>query len=71
MLEAVINGDALQALAVMPVGVDVGNVAIFCEILLVPVVERAPAWVSELVDHRLRAEVVFDEQLDCPQLIFP
>ena len=61
MLEVVIHGDALQAFAVMPVGVDVGNVVAVGEVFLVPVVERSPAWVAEFVNYRLRAEIVFDE----------
>lgn len=36
-----------------------------------PVVERSPAWVAELVDDGLRAEVVFYEELDCLKLVFP
>ena len=59
MLEAAVHGDALQAPAVMLAGIGVGNAAVVCEILLVPVAERVPAWVSELVDHRLRAESRF------------
>lgn len=71
MLEAAIHGNALEALAAMLVRIDIGNVVAVREVFLVPVAEGSPARVSQFAGRRLRAEVVSDEQLDCPQLIFP
>ena len=71
VLEVMVDGDAPGALAVMRVWVGIGNVVAIREALIILVAERPPARAAQLVNRPLRAEVVFDERLDRPQLLFP
>lgn len=71
VFEVVVYDGTFQTFAVVLVWIGIGDVVAVGEVFVVPVTEGRPAWVAELVNYRLRTEVVFDEQLDCPQLVFP